>query len=121
MPKFVTAVACAALLIALAPAARAQQPSHEEDVAAGHKLALTVCSACHVVEANQDMEPVLRPPAPTFASIANRPAETEEAVRTFLVSTHGTLANSKNMPNPMLMDFQVRQAAAYLMSLRTAH
>jgi len=119
MHRLVTAIAFLALVAA--PAARAQQPSHEEDVAAGHKLALTVCSACHVVAPDQSTEPILRPPAPSFASIANRPGETEEAIRTFINGTHGTLANSKNMPNPSLMDFQVRQAAAYLMSLRTVH
>ena len=117
MRKLVSAVGVLSLM-AIAHDAHAQEPSHTEDVEAGRKLALTVCTACHVVEANQDMEPILRPPARSFASIANQPGMTEETARNFLNNTHGTLANSKNMPNPRLMDFQVRQVAAFLISLR---
>ncbi|HUK07420.1 MAG TPA: cytochrome c [Stellaceae bacterium] len=118
MQKLISVVALLSL-VSIAHETEAQEASHTEDVAAGQKIAVIGCSACHVVEVNQEIEPILRPPAPSFASIANRPGMTEETVRNFLNNTHGTLANSKNMPNPRLMDFQVRQVAAFLMTLRT--
>ena len=99
--------------------AYAQGRAPEGDVAAGHGLALKVCSACHVVAADQEFPPMRRPPAPPFRSIANRPATTAESVRAFLLRTHRTIEQPYNMPNLALSDGQVTNAAAFILSLRT--
>jgi mono/diheme cytochrome c family protein len=36
----------------------------------GHRLALMICSACHVVGPDQQSRPLLRNPAPNFRTIA---------------------------------------------------
>ena len=62
--------------------------------------------------------PILHPPAPPFASIAQRKDLSVESLQKFLTSTHRDLATQKGMPNPDLADFQVKEAIAYLLSLR---
>jgi cytochrome c1 len=100
--------------------ARGQTQPIPDDVRAGRALSLRVCTACHVVSPDQEMPPILRPPAPSFQAIANRPSTTEESVRRFLTETHTSLQNLKSMPNPELTDDHVRQAAAFLVSLKSA-
>jgi cytochrome c1 len=67
---------------------------------------------------DQPFEPILRPPAPSFQSIAQRANVSPESVRAFLTATHRNVSNPEAMPNPELLDSQVRQVAAYLLSLR---
>lgn len=81
-------------------------------VAAGHDFALHVCAACHVVARDQKTKPILKPPAPSFVSIAGRPATSEAFLREFLSKPHG------KMPNPELADFQIDEVVAYLLSLK---
>ncbi|HUK07455.1 MAG TPA: c-type cytochrome [Stellaceae bacterium] len=114
-----SAIAVATLSSVFSGATQAQQPANADDIAAGRVLSLRICTACHVVSPNQEIAPILHPPAPSFASIANRSGMTEETVRHFLANTHRSIGNTKDMPNPSLMDDQIRQAAAYLMSLHT--
>jgi len=48
------------------------------DVSAGHALALRLCTPCHVVSPDQEMPPILREPAPSFRTIANKRDTTSE-------------------------------------------
>jgi mono/diheme cytochrome c family protein len=106
-------VSCLALGV-LGGAAGAQ----EDDVAKGHHLATLICSACHVAAPDQDFEPILRPPAPPFASIAQRSNVTADFLSTFLTTTHRDITNPNGMPNPLLLDYQVKEISAYILSLR---
>jgi mono/diheme cytochrome c family protein len=98
--------------------ARAQEPDTAGDVAKGHHLAVVVCSICHVAAADQPTAPILHPPAPSFASIAQRNDIDAGSLTKFLTTTHRQLDTSKGMPNPNLADFQVKEAVAYILSLR---
>lgn len=46
------------------------------DPANGRRLALKICTACHVVAPDQELPPSSRKPAPSFAAIARRPGIT---------------------------------------------
>ena len=89
-----------------------------DDVAQGHHLATLICSACHLAAPDQPFEPILRPPAPSFDSIAQRASTTTESIQKFLATTHKDVGNPQGMPNPQLLDEQARQLTAYLLSLR---
>jgi len=88
-----------------------------DDVQKGHHLAVLVCSNCHVAGPDQLIDPVLRPPAPSFKSIAQRTTTSADTIRTFLTTTHRDMSNPGGMPNPELTDFQLRHVTAYLLSL----
>ena len=90
----------------------------ENDVQAGHKLAIVVCANCHVAAPDQPNNPILRPPAAPFASIAQRPSFTADWLQDYMKTTHRGLDNPNGMPNPQLLDGQVKQVSAYLLSLR---
>jgi mono/diheme cytochrome c family protein len=92
--------------------------AQENEVEQGHHLATLICSACHVAAPDQDFEPILRPPAPPFASIAQRRDLTADFLQTFLSTTHRDVLNPKGMPNPLLLDYQIKQISAYILSLR---
>jgi mono/diheme cytochrome c family protein len=108
---------CLALAVVLGGAASAQEGKQDE-VAQGHHLATLICSACHVAAPDQNFEPILRPPAPPFASIAQRSDVTADFLRTFLTTTHRDISNPNGMPNPQLLDYQIKQISAYILSLR---
>jgi hypothetical protein len=88
------------------------------DVQQGHRLAILICSNCHIAARDQPVEPILRPPAPSFDFIAQRSNINANSIRTFLTTTHRDISNPEGMPNPQLLDPQIRQATAYLLSLR---
>jgi len=99
-----------------APVAWCGEPSAVER---GKGIAEKVCSACHVVEVNQEFPPILDPPAPNFIDIANRPDADAAKIRHFVSTTHwDTKTLPMKMPNPMLLDTQTADVARYLMSLR---
>ncbi len=81
-------------------------------------MALNQCYACHVVAADQPYSPTLHQPAPSFVTIANRPATSADSLRTFLATTHANLQELRSMPNPRLTDEQTGDVIAYLLSLR---
>jgi mono/diheme cytochrome c family protein len=113
-PAFLSLAACSAVI-----GAQAQQANGvSDDIQKGHHLATIVCSSCHIVGPEQSMEPVLRPPAPSFESIARRGTSTSETIRAFLITAHRNIGNAAGMPNPDLTDFQTREVVAYLLSLR---
>jgi mono/diheme cytochrome c family protein len=109
---------CLALAFVLGGAAAAQEGKVEDEVAQGHHLATLICSACHVAAPDQNFEPILRPPAPPFASIAQRSNVTADFLRIFLTTTHRDISNPNGMPNPQLLDYQIKEITAYILSLR---
>lgn len=102
----------------LTGAACSQDAGTADDVQQGHHLAIIICSNCHVAASDQPYAPILRPPAPSFESIAQRSTISAESVRSFLTNTHRDINNPGGMSNPQLLDFQIRQVTAYLLSLR---
>ncbi len=98
--------------------ARAEEPATSDDVREGRRVALLVCSTCHVVERGQPFGPALEPPATPFQTIAQRSNIDADYLRTFLTTTHSSVSNLRAMPNPQLTDTYVRQVTAYLLSLR---
>jgi mono/diheme cytochrome c family protein len=106
------------LLVGLASPAQAGTP--EDQIAAGRKFAGRVCGACHVVEQQRDELPVLAPPGPSFAVLAQRPQLTEASLREFLGSNHRAMGSHEAMPNPRLADYQIDEIVAFMMSLKAA-
>jgi len=113
-----TSSALLAALGIVSTAAWSQDASVAGDIHQGHRLANLICAYCHVASTDQDIEPILRPPAPSFESIAQRDAISAESIRAFLATTHHDDSNPNGMANPRLLDSQIVQVAAYLMSLR---
>src|ERR1035437_4634756 len=103
---------------ALATAQAQQASGAADDLQNGRYLAGLICSICHVAGPDQSVEPVLRPPAPSFETIAQRSTTSADSIRTFLTTTHRDISNPAGMPNPELLDFQIRQVETYLLSLR---
>jgi mono/diheme cytochrome c family protein len=108
------------LLASLASGARAEVTSGGR-VAAGLKFAQLVCGACHVVTQDSDETPIRRPPAPSFATLAQRPSLTEQSIREFLGSNHRNMGPTEAMPNPRLADYQIDEIVAYIMALKAAN
>jgi mono/diheme cytochrome c family protein len=104
------------LLVGLASPAQAEMPG--DQIAAGRKFAGRVCGACHVVEQQRDELPVLAPPGPSFAVLAQRPQLTEASLREFLGSNHRNLGPAEAMPNPRLAHYQIDEIVAFMMSLK---
>ena len=100
--------------------ATAQQVPPADEIAAGRDLALGVCANCHVISADQRTRPILKPPAPSLPSIANRANTTPASLAEFLRTTHANVRESAGMPNPELNDDQIRRVVSYMTTLRTA-
>jgi len=112
--------AASALLLALAVGSgtAVAQERGTDDVQGGHRLATIICSNCHVAAPDQPFRPILDPPAPSFDSIAQRSNVDADFIAKFLTTTHRDISNPNGMPNPQLLDFQIRQITAYLLSLK---
>lgn len=108
-----------ALFASLVSPTQAQELSSDQ-VAAGRKFAQMVCGACHVVTSRSDESPLLRPPAPSFAVLAQRPSLTEKSLRELLSSNHRNLGPAEAMPNPRLVDYQIDELVAYFRALKAA-
>jgi mono/diheme cytochrome c family protein len=113
-----------AVMFALYGCGRAQAqnaPSaHGSSVARGEHFARMVCSACHVVAKNQEFPPLLEPPAPSFAEIANRPGMTAKTIRHFVMSTHWDMTTiPMKMPDLMLLPEDASAVSSYIMSLKS--
>jgi mono/diheme cytochrome c family protein len=105
------------LSVAFVSMARAETPNSDL-VTAGRSFAQRVCGACHVVTPQSRETPLLSPPGPSFAVLAQRPLLTEQALREFLTSNHGTMGPHEAMPNPRLVDYQIDEIVAFMMSLK---
>ena len=112
------ALALVASLGDFAGLALAKDADVAKDVREGHHLAIVVCANCHVVASDQPYEPILRPLAPSFESIAQRRAINAEVLRNYLNTLHRQVTHPEDMPNPQLIDDQIKQVVAYLLSLR---
>ena len=76
----------------------------------GHDLASIACSNCHQVAVDQRAAPVLASPAPSFDSIAQRPDINANVLEHFITSTRRNLDHPTDMPNPYLLEYQLRHA-----------
>jgi mono/diheme cytochrome c family protein len=111
-------VLCAGVAALAARYAAAGVPT-TPDLARGEHIARLICSACHVVAANQEYPPILTRPAPSFTEIANRPGVSAESLQHFIVNTHWDVDKlPMAMPNPMLSKDEVRAVSRYILSLR---
>ena len=117
MTSVSSAIVAVVLSTALASAAQAQT-STADQIAAGRNFAERGCGACHVVAQQRDELPVLTPPGPSFAVLAQRPSLTEASLREFLGSNHRDLVPAGAMPDPRLADYQIDEIVAYMMSLK---
>jgi mono/diheme cytochrome c family protein len=93
--------------LAIATAGQAQDLG---DLEQGRRLALDICASCHAVRAGQPLSPNVA--APTFEAVAKTPGMTAAALTVWLTTSHPT------MPNIMLSREQIRDVAAYILSLR---
>jgi cytochrome c1 len=118
MPTRSLRAAIGLLMTCLPLAALGQAAPDEEGPRSGQALAIKICAACHVVSADQPSAPILRRPAPKFQAIADRTATSPEALRKFLSTTHRTMSEPFNMPNPELTDEMTTRIIDYIMSLR---
>lgn len=85
----------------------------------GEQIAQERCSACHVVAEKQEYPVLLKEPAPSFQSIANRPETTEKSLRAFLATTHWDLKTAPiTMPNPELSKTDTATVIRYILSLK---
>jgi cytochrome c553 len=109
----------AALLFALAASiAQADESTARTDVKYGHDLAVMICANCHVVADDQPSEPILRPSAPDFLSIANSKNYDASSLKLFLNSTHSGSDRPNGMPFLPLLDEHISPIADYLTNLR---
>lgn len=117
MLKSMSILVALAAVVSAGPAF-ARQSDGGGSPATGRAVALNVCSACHLVAADQEVEPMASLMAPAFSTIANRPGATAAGLRTFIVKTHPTSDSPYQMPNPQLLDDQVRDVVSYILTLR---
>jgi cytochrome c len=110
MPHPLRRATLAAALAATALNANAQ----DRDIAAGHSFARSACSACHVVDVEQQRPPRRIFIGPAFRNIANTPGTTATALRVFLTTSH------PKVPNPIIMTEQMADVIAYILSLRSS-
>jgi mono/diheme cytochrome c family protein len=95
----------------------ASRPSAQ--VRRGEEVAQLQCAACHVVAKEQKYPPLLENPAPSFASIANRPQISEAALRHFVATTHWDQTTIPlTMPNPGLSKTDTAAVIRYILSLK---
>ncbi len=95
------------LMAAAAPLANAQEVG---DVAAGHRLAETWCSSCHVTGPAPTQG--VSNGVPTFAAVARMPSTTVLSLRAFLQTPHA------QMPDLHLSRDEIDDLASYILSLR---
>jgi mono/diheme cytochrome c family protein len=106
--RALSTVIVTACLACAADGARAQNVGSPQ---AGLAFARTICADCHAIESKAANSP--NPAAPTFQRIANVPGMTETALYVSLQTPHRT------MPDLHLEGDELRNVAAYILSLRT--
>lgn len=114
LPALLVAICC---LLRPAWAQQGESPDPDE-VRKGHQIAITICAICHLAAPDQAHESSLNPPAPSFESIVRRKDFSAEWLTRFVTTTHRGLDNPQGMPNPLLMEYQVKAIVAYFLSLR---
>ena len=101
-----SALGGAVLALALSPLA-----AMAGDAKAGKALAERWCASCHVV--SDDDQAAASDAAPSFKSIANRDATTEEGLKVYLADPH-----KDAMKGIVLPRLEIADLAAYIMSLK---
>jgi mono/diheme cytochrome c family protein len=114
--KILGGLAVLAALVGCQQRAAAPLPPDKSQVEEGYRVAMYVCSECHIVAADQKVPPRQVPNGPTFMSIANRPDLTPQRLREHLTSMHATAGRPRHMPN---FDFEIDEVIAYIRSLKT--
>lgn len=80
------------------------------DIGHGREIAMTVCSACHVVAKGQLVSPDSE--APPFPALAATPGMTAMALTAALLTSH------RRMPNIILQPDERRDVIAYILNLK---
>lgn len=78
----------------------------------GRRLAVSICSKCHLVPEAQPTSAM--DAAPTFTTLANDPAMTNERLRRFLIAPHS------QMPPIVISRTEVEDLIAYMRTLGRA-
>jgi mono/diheme cytochrome c family protein len=99
------AVAAAAVLLVTATFAQ-----ESGDAARGLKLAKANCAGCHGIDISDDRSPLAK--APPFKQVAVTPGMSEYALMVWFRSPH------KSMPDFIVATTDVRDLAAYILSLK---
>jgi mono/diheme cytochrome c family protein len=107
-----------ALMLGLLMAGGQASAQEAQAVAEGHAIALKVCAICHVIGPDQAEPPQMKPPAPDFTEIAQRPNVTEPFLRDFLMKPHGEGRALSAMPGFLIPGPQADAVIAYLLSLK---
>ncbi len=116
----ITGAGLAALGAAWSLAAFAEHAGASPAARQGQAIAETICSNCHSVAPDQPATLEVSPAPPSFAEIADDPKTTAQSLRRFIATTHWDARTlPMTMPNPMLLDQDSAQVAAYILSLRS--
>ena len=100
----------AATILALVAAPCGAHAQTAGDAAKGHEYVQQICSECHTIEKGRRPSP--NGQAPNFETIAKTPGMTAIALTAVLRTPH------RNMPNIIIADEDLRNVAAYILSLR---
>lgn len=106
-------------VLALFPIASAQaQDAPKPLPAVGHRLAVEVCSACHLIPGQP---PGSGGAAPSFVEIANRPDTSAASLRAFMTTPHFDEHRiAMNSSNAMLTPEQQDDLIDYILSLKSS-
>lgn len=85
--------------------------SKKPDPENGRIIARALCTNCHAIEERPNAATV-NADVPSFPAIANRPDQSAERISNWLLNAHGP------MPNVHLTRKELRDLAAYIISLR---
>jgi mono/diheme cytochrome c family protein len=101
-------------------AAPLNHPPDDSEIRAGYEIAVTTCVACHVVSANQSIQPVEGRMSSSFQEIANRPNVTLDSLaRPTKGCGVATTFHPHCAPFDHISDQEWREVAAYILSLRS--
>jgi cytochrome c len=103
-------ILAAMTLVALAAAPCGAHAQTAGDTAKGHEFVQQICSECHTIERGRRPSP--NGQAPNFETIAKTPGMTAIALTAVLRTPH------RNMPNIIIADEDLRNVAAYVLSLQ---
>jgi mono/diheme cytochrome c family protein len=113
-----------ALMLSCVATAAQSASSSVPDPAVGRSFAQRTCGYCHMVTEDQGFAPLVskfrdqQPQGPNFSAIAANPRNTEERLRTFLMTTHKSVGKDEGMPNPLLANHQIDNIVSFIISLR---
>jgi len=108
-----------AFAMGVAPGTVAQNRLPGGNAGAGRALALQACTGCHVVVPDQPFKPVYvgSPRPPDFKNIANKSNVTTASLEHFLGSLP-TIPQDSKMANPDLTSQEIKDVAAFIVTLR---